>query len=245
MSEELGAGKLTVTLPYSVVNELVGKYSVVYTVDGEKIENLGSEVSYSDGQVSFEVTKLTGYIVTVEDFGFKDMKDHWAREAVIYVATRGIFNGKSETEFDPEGVMTRGMLVTVLGRLEGINVENYNCAFEDVDKNMYYAPYIEWARREKIVGGVGDNKFEPDRMVTRQEMAVIIARYLDFKQVASDGKDYGFGDAKTIDSWAVLSVNKMANLGIITGIDGNFEPKGSATRAQTATILRRVQKLFD
>ena len=141
--------------------------------------------------------------------------------------------------------MTRGMLVTVLGRLEGINVENYNCAFEDVDKNMYYAPYIEWARREKIVGGVGDNKFEPDRMVTRQEMAVIIARYLDFKQVASDGKDYGFGDAKTIDSWAVLSVNKMANLGIITGIDGNFEPKGSATRAQTATILRRVQKLFD
>lgn len=245
MSEELGAGKLTVTLPYSVVNELVGKYSVVYTVDGEKIENLGSEVSYSDGQVSFEVTKLTGYIVTVEDFGFKDMKDHWAREAVIYVATRGIFNGKSETEFDPEGVMTRGMLVTVLGRLEGINVENYNCAFEDVDKNMYYAPYIEWARREKIVGGVGENKFEPDRMVTRQEMAVIIARYLDFKQVASDGKDYGFGDAKTIDSWAVLSVNKMANLGIITGIDGNFEPKGSATRAQTATILRRVQKLFD
>ncbi len=245
MSEKLAAGSVAITLPYKNTSGVNGKHIVVYTTDGEKLVPIGTEASYSNGYLTFTDSAVRPYILTIEELGFEDIESHWAKNSINFVAARGIFNGRSETVFDPEGELSRGMLVTVLGRLEGIDVSGFNCMFEDVDKNQYYAPYIEWARRNSIVGGVGDNRFEPDRVVNRQEMAVIIARYLEHKGFELSDAEMDYSDYKEIDSWAKTFANKVGNAGIITGADGAFLPKNSANRAQAAAILERIVKYID
>lgn len=237
-------GSAVVTLPYEAVSELVGSYAVVYTVEDKGIADTGDDVKFENGKLVFTTNNIRPYIVTVEALGFTDIENHWARDYINFVAARGIFNGRSAEIFDPDSELSRGMLVTVLGRLEKVDISGYNCMFDDVDKNLYYAPYIEWARQNNIVGGVGDNKFLPDRSVTRQEIAVIVARYLEYKkqELVLDSMDYA--DEESIDSWAIDSVNKVGNAGIITGIGENFSPKTSATRAQAATILKRIISLL-
>ena len=238
-------GNITVTLPYEATSDTVGKYAVVYSFDGEKLDNIGSSATYTPGAITFETSKVMPYIITVESLGFEDIETHWAKDYINFVAARGIFNGRSEAEFDPDSDLSRGMLVTVLGRLEQIDVSGYNCMFSDVDKNLYYAPYIEWARQNGIVGGVGDNKFEPDRSVTRQEIAVIVTRYLEFKNKTLKTDSITYSDGTNIDSWAKDSVNKVGNAGIITGVGTEFQPKQNATRAQAATILQRIIAYLD
>ena len=240
-------GSVKVTLPYEASSEIIGKYAVVSTYDkaGAKLESVGSGASYTPGAMSFETKKVMPYVITVESVGFKDIEKHWARDYINFVAARGIFNGRSETEFDPDSALSRGMLVTVLGRLEQIDVSGFNCMFADVDKNLYYAPYIEWARQNNIVGGVGDNKFEPDRSVTRQEIAVIVSRYLEFKGKTLKTDALTYTDSAKIDGWAKDFVNKAGNAGIITGVGTEFQPKSNATRAQAATILQRIVAYLD
>ena len=218
---------------------------MVYAVEDGKLALAGDTVSYNPGAMSFTTRKVTPYIVTIETLGFKDVENHWARENINFVAARGIFNGKSEDTFDPDGVLSRGMLVTVLGRLEKVDISGYNCMFDDVDKNLYYAPYIEWARQNNIVGGVGDNRFEPDRSVTRQEIAVIVARYLEYKGKELKVDTIKYTDEAKIDSWAKDAVYKAGNAGIITGVGEEFLPKDEATRAQAATILKRIIVFID
>ncbi len=240
-------GKVKVTLPYEVTSDNIGKYAVVsaYNAEEKKLEAVGSSAAYSAGEMSFETAKVMPYVITVESVGFKDIEKHWARDYINFVAARGIFNGRDEETFDPDTALSRGMLVTVLGRLEQIELSGYNCMFADVDKNLYYAPYIEWARQNNIVGGVGNNKFEPERSVTRQEMAVIISNYLEFKGKKLDVAEQGYDDKEKIDSWAKDSVNKVGKAGIITGVGKEFQPKSEATRAQAATILQRIIAYLD
>ncbi len=238
-------GNVTVSLPYKAANDILGKHAVVYSYDGKKLVSVGSAATYEDGVITFNTSKITPYLVTIEEVGFEDIKNHWGKDAINFVAARGIFNGVSETKFDPDSQISRGMLVTVLGRLDQIDVAGYNCMFADVDKNMYYAPYIEWARRNNIVGGTGDNKFEPDRSVNRQEIAVIVSRYLEYKGKKLDSAAVQYSDVSSIDSWAKEFVYKVNNAGIITGVGTEFQPKEKATRAQAATILKRIAEFLD
>ncbi len=239
-------GNITVTLPYEAASDIVGKYAVVYAFDGEKLENIGSSITYTPGKMTFNTKNIDSYVVTTKELGFKDIKNHWARDNINYVAIRGIFNGSSETTFSPDAELSRGMLVTVLGRLEQIDVSGYNCMFEDVDKNLYYAPYIEWARKNGIVGGRTESQFDPDASVTRQEMAVIISRYLEkYKGKTLSAVARTFSDAAKIPSWSKTDIYKVSNAGIITGVGTEFQPATKATRAQAATILRRIVEFLD
>ena len=239
-------GNITVTLPYEAASDIVGKYAVVYAFDGEKLENIGSSITYTPGKMTFNTKNIDSYVVTTKELGFKDIKNHWARDNINYVAIRGIFNGSSETTFSPDAELSRGMLVTVLGRLEQIDVSGYNCMFEDVDKNLYYAPYIEWARKNGIVGGRTESQFDPDASVTRQEMAVIISRYLEkYKGKTLSAVARTFSDAAKIPSWSKTDIYKVSNAGIITGVGTEFQPANKATRAQAATILRRIVEFLD
>ncbi len=238
-------GNVTVTLPYKATSDVIGKHAVVYFYDDEKLESVGSTPTYASETIKFDTSMVVPYVVTVIDLGFEDIDNHWGRDAINFVAARGIFNGTSATEFSPDSQLSRGMLVTVLGRLDQIDVAGFNCMFTDVDKNMYYAPYIEWARRNNIVGGTGDNKFEPDRSINRQEIAVIISRYLEYKGKTLNANSVTYTDAANIDSWAREFVNKVSNAGIITGVGTEFQPKANATRAQAATILKRIIEFMD
>ncbi len=178
---------------------------------------------------------------TPSDIAFTDISDHWAEEAIRYVVTAGLFNGTSETLFSPNENMTRGMLVTVLWRLEG-QPEGTMVTFEDVAVGSYYEQAIAWAQENGIVKGYSETKFGPKDWVTREQMAAIMARYSDYKgydtSVRADLS--GYIDHGSISSYAYENMQWANGVGLITGVsDTMLEPQESATRAQVATILQR------
>jgi len=168
---------------------------------------------------------------------------NWFYSDVEFVYKNGLFSGLSANAFGPDMPMTRGMVVTVLGRLAGINSDDYSGAsFSDVDREKYYAPFITWAAESGIVSGRGDNSFAPDANISRQDLAVILNRYaeimeLDLKQTR---QNVMFMDSESISDYAGGAVGNMARAGVVSGSeDGNFNPLVSATRAEVAAMLHR------
>lgn len=189
--------------------------------------------------------------------GFTDTQGHWA-EGYIYNATQmGLFQGISETEFDPDGTMTRAMFVTVLGRMENIDTEFWSSEDapvffkQDVDDLAYYTPYISWAVCNGIVNGMNDVLFAPDDPVTREQMAKLISCYLTQMGYALTPLDEeaevpeSFYDADQIAPWAFPYVEELRGTGILGGSadeEGNlcFLPQDPLTRAECAAVLCRI-----
>lgn len=207
--------------------------------------------SYSETSVKkeepkrVEDTKISEQVVPKEQAksqGFTDIEGHWAKDAINYVVEKGYFKGIGNNQFAPEAPISRGDFVTVLGRMAGIDPNQYSKnTFKDVGRT-YYTPYIIWAAENGIVQGAGDGIFQPKRDISREEMATIMAKYL--KVVNKNLKEKSqatFPDQGTISSWAKDAVNEMAKLGLVKGNEkGNFAPKGIFTRAQVAQVLYNV-----
>ena len=157
-----------------------------------------------------------------------------------------MFNGTSETTFSPDMPMTRGMFVTVLGRLHGAEVSDIDSSsFTDVAPGCYYASYIEWAHERGIVLGIGEDMCAPDRAITREEAALIMARYTKFAGYtppqANAAREYA--DSDKISVWAKDAVAAMQRAGIMIGVgDNEFSPKTGVTRAEIATMFARYVK---
>ena len=184
-----------------------------------------------------------------------DIDGHWAYDAISYCMEQGLFNGVSSTEFSPNQSMTRGMFVTVLGRMAGVDETSFRSwylpnLYLDVDAGAYYAPYVNWATRYGIVNGVGGRRFDPDTPVTREQMATIMVRYASIYnyQISSIGNESAwFTDADQISGYAVDAVESMRMTGILAGIpngDGTvrFAPQNFATRAECATVFYRLSR---
>jgi hypothetical protein len=183
------------------------------------------------------------------DFKFIDVAaEDWFHDAVYYAFDNGLMVGTGADTFSPNTPMTRGMLVTVLGRLTDIDITSYDdlgTPFTDVSPAQYYAPYIAWARENGIVMGVGENRFEPDRDITRQEMAAVFTRYMAFMKINPVvSADYRiFTDEDAIDDYAKQPIQVLNKLGIILGVGNNtIDPAGPATRAQVAAMLHRFME---
>ncbi|MBQ6431673.1 MAG: S-layer homology domain-containing protein [Oscillospiraceae bacterium] len=174
----------------------------------------------------------------------KDFKDvnygDWYHEAVDFAVSRGLFNGMTKTSFEPNTAMTRGMLVTVLWRYEKMPYEGEN-VFDDVKDSDWYADAVAWAAANGIVTGVGNNKFDPNGMITREQMAAILFRYSDGKGYDTEqrGDLSGFPDRAKVSGYATDAIEWAVAEKLITGSGGYLDPQGSATRAQVATILMR------
>jgi len=133
------------------------------------------------------------------------------------------------------------MLLTVLGKISNGDASG-NVTFTDVNAKKYYSPYIAWAASNGIANGVGDNRFEPDREVSRQELAVIFNNYIKYMNTRINNKNTvtEFKDEENISSWAKESVAIMQNLGLLSGKSGNmYDPKGTTTRAELAAVLKK------
>jgi len=167
----------------------------------------------------------------------------WYYDDVAYVYANGLMNGTAADTFSPNASLTRGMLVTILGRYFDVDQSQYtNGTFSDVDQSQYYAAYVEWARQAGIVGGIGNNQFAPDAPITREDLAVILMRFAEYAGLQLPTiKDYaGFNDAANISSYAQAAVEALYQAGIINGKDGNiFDPQGTATRAEVAAMVHR------
>lgn len=173
---------------------------------------------------------------------FKDVKtSDWYCEAVEYVVKNGLMSGTTATTFNPEGVASRGMLVSILHRMEGTPPAS-GSAFSDVDKSKYYAPAVAWASANGIASGYEDGRFLPENPVTREQLAVILYKYTQHqgRSTSTTGSLTGFTDASSVSAYAVDAMRWAVGKGLITGTNGNqLSPKGTATRGQLALILQR------
>ena len=164
----------------------------------------------------------------------------WYHPYVDYAVEHGLFGGTSANTFEPETAMTRAMLVTVLWRYEGEPEAGEN-TFSDVPNGQWYTNAVAWAAENGIVGGVGNNRFDPDGEITREQMATILFRYAEKKEIDTSkrGSLNIFSDEKQLSAYAKDAVQWAVAEQIINGSDGKLLPQGSATRAQVATILMR------
>ena len=153
---------------------------------------------------------------------------------------RGLFIGVSDTQFAPSLTMTRAMFVTVLGRLAGVNTEAYPASsFSDAAPGQWYSAYVEWAAENGIVLGYGDGKFGPDDLVTKEQAAVIIARYAAYigQSIASVGSLAGYADAEDVSVWAIDAVTWAAENHIYVSDGIRLTPREPASRAIVAMMM--------
>ena len=247
----LNGHTISVRLPYTPANgEQTGNLYAVYVDDAGKVEWITkSSYNVSLKAVVFETGHFSVYGVGYKTFvpAFTDITGHWAADNILFAASRGLLSGTSDTTFSPGTGMTRGMFVTALGRLAGINPDSYQTGkFTDVKADAYYAPYVNWAAQTGIVEGVTATTFAPDTNINREQMAVIMKNYAaklgyDLPQTL---KAVTFADNTQISSWAKDAVKSMQQAGILAGKNENkFDPKGTATRAEVATVLRRFVEI--
>ncbi|MEG0049598.1 MAG: S-layer homology domain-containing protein [Clostridia bacterium] len=188
------------------------------------------------------------YGLTKNAKDFKDIPENfWGANDITFVAEHELFQGITKETFGFADTMTRGMFVTVLGRLAGVNPAEYTKKeFLDVDPDSWYGGFVAWASKNNIVGGVGGNKFEPDTPVTREQMCVMLVRYLEWAKISlpTVAKDKKFEDQAQISAWAESAVELLSSVGIIKGTgQGKFLPGNDATRAEVATIYARLIKM--
>ncbi len=170
---------------------------------------------------------------------FKDVQsDDWFRGAVDFVISHGLFNGVSEKEFAPHDKMTRAMLVTVLYRINEEKVNKKN-TFTDIKSDAYYNKAVSWAYENKIVTGY-NGKFSPNKEITREDIAAILYRYMGSKEVNSSKNLERFSDAKEISTWAKKPMAWAVKNGLFKGYNNSLNPKGKASRAEVATLIKRI-----
>ena len=165
----------------------------------------------------------------------------WYYEAVQYVYNNELMNGMSATTFEPNSTTTRGMIVTMLYRLEN-EPTAASAGFSDVAEGQWYTDAVNWAAANNIVNGYGDDQFGPTDTITREQMMAILYRYAQYKgyDVTASADLSAYTDAANISSYAVSAMQWAVGEGLINGItDTTLVPGGSATRAQVAAILMR------
>lgn len=182
-----------------------------------------------------------------EDLPFTDVdKDRdWFYDQVEYVYRNGLMKGTGNGKFSPQLTTSRGMIVQILYNLEGKPEVSGKSKFTDVSDGQWFADPVIWASENQIVKGYGDGSFQPNRPISRQEMAAILFRYAKYKEYDTSA----WGDLSVFPDLNELNQNYAAEpmywaVGsqLITGMSGKLNPKGNATRAQAATILMRFHQ---
>ena len=247
----LSGKTVSIAIPYTPAkNEKPGNLYAVYVDENGNVQWI-SKSSYNMDQkaVIFVAEHFSIYGIGYKNQipAFTDVNNHWAKDNMLFVVSRGLLSGTSATTFSPNTGMTRGMFVTALGRLAGVDPTDYQASmFTDVKEDAYYAPYVNWAAKTGVVSGTTDTTFAPDTNINREQMAVIMKNYatkLGYT-IPKTLEVVNFADSAGISSWAKEAVKSMQQAGILAGKTNNcFDPAGTATRAEVATVLRRFVEI--
>lgn len=188
----------------------------------------------ADGSFSHEAGGKTSFLATAQAFqamvaakryfdgyggvyspvrygDFTDVSDHWAKAAIYYVRDKGLFSGVTATQFQPEGTLSRAMLVTVLYRMEGQPTVKGSSEFSDVPQGLWYSKAVTWAANNRLVTGYGDGRFGPDDQITRPQLAIIMGRLAQLQgKHAPDLKSYtASGGSATRAETAYIIMNYL------------------------------------
>ena len=185
---------------------------------------------------------------TVEPFHDVDA-DAWYADAVQYVYEQGLMQGTDAGLFSPEELVNRGMVVTILYRLAGSPETDASMGFSDVEPDAYYADAVRWASSTGIVTGYSAAAFGPEDTITREQLAAMLYRYVHAQGISVFAEPLvpqAFTDVSSISDYAAKAMAWAVDTGLMAGMpDGRLAPDGSATRAQTAVILMRLDEYLD
>lgn len=173
---------------------------------------------------------------------FKDMKSHWAREDVEYMAELGITAGDESGMYRPDDLITRAELAALVTRAIGLSETPYENSFFDVVSDDWYSGYVQTCRSNDYMNGY-DGLFNPHRYITREEIAKVVVSAYNSKsgKQLERGKALYFNDIDSMSYWAYDYIAQAAELGFVNGVTEElFAPKNSATRAEAAVMLRRM-----
>ncbi len=245
-------GKVTLSIPYTPVEgEDTTKIKACY-IDMTNRDNPYQEIAdsqYSDGMVTFTTTHFSLYGVMYHENPFTDITGHWAEDAIAAMELKGLVNGVTETEFMPDMMLKRCMLVTMLGRMADAETEDVkDTGFADVPADAYYAPYMAWAKGSGIAQGTGNGMFSPETPITREQLAVLLYRYaaLKYENAPKAASSELFSDDEAISPWAKEAVYALRDADIINGMgDNSYNPRDNATRAQVCTVIQRMLDRFE
>lgn len=203
-------------------------------------------IDVSTGTVTGSVQHFTKFAVLVRErqpVQFEDVNAErypWAANEISYLATKGILQGVGDGKFAPERGLNRAELTAMLVKaLKLDEVAEYQGSFTDVDGNAWYAKYVQAALERGLIKGLTENTFGPNEPVTREQLAVLLARILDEKQ--SGKATLGFKDNDQIAAWAVEGVSKAVSAGLLQGFpDDTFRPREVVNRAASAVVIYRL-----
>ena len=179
---------------------------------------------------------------------FIDVSENdWFYNNVKYAVQNELFSGTTATTFEPNTPITRGMVVTVLFRAESDPAVNKSVPFADVKADSYYANAVIWAKQNNVVNGVDETNFAPNLEVTREQLVTILYRYAQYKgkdvSVGENTNILSYDDFSELSEYAIPAMQWACGSGIITGrTTSTIAPKGTATRAEVATMLMRFAK---
>ena len=194
------------------------------------------------------LTTLLPSTLAVSVSDFTDVsEDDWYYEYVDFVTDKGYFVGTSGTTFSPNATMTRAMFALVLARIDEAELDNSVTSFSDVPVNEWYTGAVTWASENGIVAGIGNNQFNPNGEITREQMCVMMDRFIDYFGEKTDqtheqeGSAEPFPDNDKVSDYAKEAVVSCRAYGLINGFpDGNFHPQEDSTRAEVATVVSRL-----
>ncbi|MBB3112425.1 hypothetical protein FHS18_004526 [Paenibacillus phyllosphaerae] len=238
-----GKGRVTISIPYTLGASEDRSAIVVYYIGENGRHQIVTQASLNaaGNAVNAVTTHLSTYAVGYNPVSFSDTAGHWSEDSIAYLAARSVIAGNGTSQFSPNAGVTRAEFAKMLAGIAGADVSGYrSSSFTDVKTGDWYLPYVEWAKANAIVDGIGDGRFAPTSPITREQLSTMLLKFAKHTgyELPMSGQQAPFADQAKISSWSTEAVTALQASGLLTGKPGNiFDPQGGATRAEAAKVL--------
>ncbi len=238
---------IEVSIPYTLKDgEDPEKVSFYLLNDNGVIEKIVGQYDVATGKMKVKRTHFSMYFITVSDVSFDDIQNSWAKQQIEVLAGQGIINGKTTDSFEPNGSISRAEFASLIARLLDLDETEDDDIFTDIKEGAWYQNSVNGLYDAGIVSGWSSNTFAPNKQISRQEAATIIANALSYLGYSSyEALDGRYKDSELIASWAANQVETVYQEGIMDGFpNGQFQPKANLTRAQAAQIIYQLYQKY-
>lgn len=241
--EDLNGGTMLVSIYFEPDEDMDESGIVVYKTEpiDKTIVKLSAYFSEMK-KILFRTTKTGKFSIEYNGVNFKDNLG-WAEYYIKFLSSRGIVFGTGDGIFDKDKKVSRAEFITMLSRLiDETYLENEQSYFNDVRSGAWYEKAVNWAFKNNIIKGTDNNEFLPQKPISREEMAVILYRFIQYAEFKlSYGPYEEFKDEEYFSNWSIEAINSIKSLGIINGTgEGNFKPKEFSSRAESAKVIAQI-----
>lgn len=207
-------------------------------------EYVGGTVAKESQSIVFKTNHFSLYTVMEHKQTFDDIQNHWAKQYIETMASKGICNGVNATTFAPDRSITRAEFATLVCKTLDLETASYAGSFKDIQADDWYGGFVQACVDQNLFSGY-NGMFRPNDVITREEMACVIVKALEHCEKAFDSQTDAsfskFSDSESVSSWAQTSIEKVLSLQIMSGMsDVEFAPKATATRAQAVVVLNKM-----